>query len=378
MTQNESESSRTKLNPFTYQREIEDESDFVDRENVREDIQYYLEQASLGECYNIAITGQSSIGKSSLLNMVSKDAEDNHILPIKLQLDRINTVSEIEFFKELYEIILSDGVEKGQIDKGMLTKFRDKVSGITVDGEVSLGYSSTYLKLTTGSNADTSVPRREIISDLADLLTERIEASAVSLLVDDAGAFSNNTDLLRKFESIVSDIDGFQLILAGENLSEELSEASPPFNRSFDVIDLEPFSEVEHTRECLLNPLAENEEDDFEASVGEIHSFSGGSPYEIRLIGHHMYRHYVASGEKIELTRDILDEVAESLLNNNPRLEIADQIKQLNSDYLLAVVAAVEFPKMTVEDLAECMFLYHLDDLPENLSSVKSRREDII
>lgn len=378
MTNDESKQSGAQLNPFTYQKEIVEDSNFVDRKDARDDIQYYLEQAALGECYNIAVTGQDSVGKSSLLNMVSKDAKDNDVLPIKIHLDRVNIVSELEFFKELYEIILSEGVEQDQIDRNLLTTFREKVSGINADAEVSLGYSSTYLSLTSGGNPDASAPRREIVSDLEELLTEKIEAVAVSLLVDDIEALSNNTDLLRKFESIVSDIDGFQLILAGENLSDELSRARLSLKQSFVEIYLEPFSEIEHTRECLLNPLAKNEEDDFEASVDEIHSFSGGSPYEIRLIGHHMYRHYIKSGDKIELTRDILDEVAESLLNTNPSIEIADQIKQLNSDYLLAVVAAVEFPNTTVEYLAECMFLYHMGDLPENSSSLRKRRENII
>lgn len=370
------EDTDPRLNPYAYQREIENVADFVDREEVRGEIRYYLEQASLGEFYNVAITGETSIGKTSLLNMIQYDAEDIDILPVKVPLDRMNTVSELEFFRELYEIIMSAGVEQDQIDQSILDRFRDIVNGVDIDAEASIGYSSTYIKLKESGDQMSSVPRREIVDDFSDLFDDELGSTAVVLLVDDAEVFSND-DLFRKFESIVSSLDGYQMILAGTNLVNVLPDEYVPLRQSFVLFELEPFSEIEHTRKCLLNPLTE-EEDDFEADVGEIHAVSGGSPFEIRLIAHHMYRRYAETGEGLSLTREVLDEVAESLLSTNPSREIADQIKQLSSDYLLAVVAAVEFPKTPLEWLAKCMFLYEIEDLPDSVSSVEKRRKQII
>lgn len=368
--------SRSLLNPYPYQNEIEEEGNFVGREEIREKILYYLEQASLGEFYNIAITGETSIGKSSLLNMIRIDAEDFDVLPIKVPLDRMNTVSELEFFRELYEVILSEGVDQDQIDQSVFDRFKKAISG-KVDAEASIGYSSTYFKLKGSGNQTSSVRRQEVVDDLSGLVEDELESSAMVLLVDDIEVFSNY-ELFRKFESIISDLHGYQMVLAGTHLEEILPEEYTPLSQSFTSFELGPFSDVEHTRECLLNPLAENEEDDFEADVGEIHALSGGSPFEIRLIAHHMYREYADSKEKLTLTRGILDEVAESLLNSNPRREIADQVKQLNSDYLLVVVAAVEFPKISAEQLAKCTFLYHIDSLPADITTVETRRKQIL
>src|SRR4029077_13482408 len=86
-----------------------------------------------------------------------------------------------------------------------------------------------------------------------------------------------------------------------------------------------------------------------EMSVLEIHSLTGGSPYEVNLVSHFMYKRWERkAGQKISLSISVLDDVLRELetVRKIGHHDIADKVKTLGPDYLKVLVTLLEFPKV--------------------------------
>jgi hypothetical protein len=90
------------VNPYNYQEPISEISELADRENSVNEIEYYLNEAASGSLFDIAITGEHGIGKSSLMNIGSNLAEELGIMSIDVPLGQLNTVDELEFYRGLF------------------------------------------------------------------------------------------------------------------------------------------------------------------------------------------------------------------------------------------------------------------------------------
>jgi len=371
------------VNPYTYQEPVQQSSELVGREDITEEIEYYLEQAKHSQYYNLAISGDRGVGKTSMINATKEIAQGKDFLAADLPVNQMNTDDEIQFFKDLIEVILEAGVEQDQINQSLLTKFREIISGIDASPEFSLGYSSTYVKLTSGdTSSSVSLPTRELVDDLDSIFHDKVNVPGIAVIIDDIDFLGGSKEILRKLESIVSEIEGYFLIVSGEDLSEVFPDELSPISQTFTTLHLEPFEEVGNTQEALLQPLSEQLEEEFDEScVSDVHQISDGSPYEIQLIAHHIYRQYEQGEDSITVTSEVLDKVAESLdrLREREHHKVASRIKQLTDDQLSLLVSLLEFPEVPKNWLVEYSLLDDLDELDSgDLSSQKKIRSDTI
>ncbi|WP_336328309.1 tetratricopeptide repeat protein [Halovenus sp. HT40] len=369
-------------NPYNFLNPVSDEQRFADRQEELQEIERYLAQAEAGNYYHIGITGNRAAGKSSLLNRVEELADENDHLAVKISLDSQIVQDQLKFFKEVLDSIMAEGTNKGVIGDSLLDSFRNKVESLDPDIEVSLGYSSTYIRAMQSQDPEPDIPQRVLSDDLEDLYEKVAEGGkkSIVLLLDEADLLAENDAILQKLRNIFSDIEGYNLVLSGtEELFERTDEVFSPMSRLFKRISLGPFESQDKTKECIVKPLSEEEEEDLdEQCIGEIHSITGGSPYEINLVAHHMYKHYNEGADEITLTPEILDDVAEELdrIRESGHHEIADDVKRLIPNQLQVLVSLLEFPEVPKEWLVEFCLLDRIETIePDNLSSLRSSKE---
>ncbi|MDI6642001.1 MAG: hypothetical protein QME68_06805, partial [Elusimicrobiota bacterium] len=164
------------------------------------------------------------------------------------------------------------------------------------------------------------------------------------------------------------DIDGYILVFSGtEKMFPAINDVFSPIPRFFKRINVENFKDIKETEECLLKPLNEEEKEAFDRTcTGDIHRITNGTPYEINLIAHHMYRRWGdGRNPKIGLSPEVLDDVLNEIerLRKEGHYEIANKIKRYRIDQLKVLISLLEFPSVSKEWLAEYMLLDEVDTL---------------
>ena len=377
------EDSDIYTNPYHFGRPVSDEVNFAGREEELEEIQYYLSQARFSNYFHIAVTGNRGVGKSSLLNVVDTRLQDEDFLPVKLRLNTEVVQSQMLFFKEILEEIIAEGAEQGKIKDRYYEKFRNLIDGLNPEVEIPLGFGSVYIGAQQNEATEsTDVPQRVLQDDLEEIYRKAEENGVTSIVVllDEADALAANRTILQKLRNVFSEVEGYNLILVGtEEMFEQLNDVFSPISRSFKKITLTSFDTSEETKECIVNPLSEIEEEALDDQcIREIHKITDVSPYEINLIAHHMYKRYEERGSGFTLSPLVLDDVAEELdrIRESGHYEIADAIKRLLPDQLEMVIAALEFPDVSQDWLIEYSLLNDVETLePENLAASRSSRQ---
>src|SRR5207253_274136 len=112
------------------------------------------------------------------------------------------------------------------------------------------------------------------------------------------------------------------IVLSGTpELFPEIDNVFSPISRQFKRIVIDAFRDVNDTRRCVVAPLTSAGLDplkvlDFETyrRIDQIHEISGGRPYEINLLCHHMYRRIEEGrAKRMELDLDVLEDVRHHL-----------------------------------------------------------------
>src|SRR5439155_13449482 len=116
------------------------------------------------------------------------------------------------------------------------------------------------------------------------------------------------------------------------------------------------FVNLDETKECILKPLSEAEKQLVNmGTVAEIHMITGGNPYEVQLVSHYMYKkHKEAATPKIALDVEVLDNVLNELerLREGGGHKVADIVRRCSPDQLRVLLAALECPSATIEQLS--------------------------
>jgi len=377
------EDSGIYTNPYHFGRPVSDEVNFAGREEELQEIQYYLSQARSSNYFHIAVNGNRGVGKSSLLNVIDTRCRDEDFLPVKLRLNAEIVQNQVFFFKELLEAIIAEGAKQGKIEDSYYEKFRELIDGLNPEVQIPLGFGSVYIGAQQNEATEsTDVPQRVLQDDLEEIYrkAEENDVTSIVVLLDEADTLAANRSILQKLRNVFSDVDGYNLILAGtEEMLKQLSDVFSPISRSFKKIALASFETPEETRECIVNPLSEADEEELDDQcIGEIHKITDGSPYEINLIAHHMYKRYKGRESGFTLSPQVLDDVAEELdrIRESGHYEIADAIKRLLPDQLEMAIAALEFPEVPRDWLVEYSLLNDVETLePENLAASRSSRQ---
>jgi tetratricopeptide (TPR) repeat protein len=209
-----------------------------------------------------------------------------------------------------------------------------------------------------------------LLHDLGKLKEEarRQGIPTIVLLFDECDLLAENEAILQKIRNVFMEVDGYILVFSGtEKMFSSISNVFSPIPRFFKRIDVGNFREFKEVEEALLKPLDDEEKAAFDNScIPDVYRITNGSPYEINLIAHYMYRRWKeGKSPKIQLSPEVLDDVLNELerLGKGGHYEIANKIKLYWADYLKILISLLEFPNVPQEWLIE----YNLLDKIETI-----------
>ncbi len=370
-------------NPFDFERPVKDPKLFAGRREELDEIDYYL-QLMLGEqptYHNLSTIGERAAGKTSLLNRIQYMAEKKGLLAVKISLNNENSQNEVFLFKELYDAILTSGVEKGMFEgvSGKVYRlYRKTIDMLELGTEIPFLFGTAYVG--AKKNNTNSISQSVIISDLKKMFTEakKHQIPGIVILLDECDLLASNQTLLQKLRNVFSDIDGFVLIFSGtEKMFPSMTETFSPLPRIFKRINVQNFKNVEETKECILNRLSEDEKKLIhDGTIGEIHFITNGNPYEVQLISHFMYKNFKKNKTgNIIIDTVVLDDVMNELerLREGGHHNIANYIKRCNPDQIKILKGIMEFPNVTLNQLLKFILLEEIDSIEiKEISNKKS------
>ncbi|HXX34979.1 MAG TPA: tetratricopeptide repeat protein, partial [Thermodesulfobacteriota bacterium] len=224
------------------------------------------------------------------------------------------------------------------------------------------------------------IPQNVLLHDLKEIHKEarKRRIPTIVLLFDECELLAQSEVLLQKIRNVFTEVEGYVLVVSGpENTWPTFSDIFSPVPMFFKKIDVENFKNVKETEECLLKPIADKEKRAFDrACIADIHAIANGTPYEINLIAHHMYRQWKdGKNSKIALSPAVWDEVLKEIdgLRKSGRYQVANKMRGYGSDLLKVLIYLLEFPNVSREWLSEFMLLEAIDTGPK-----ETRRKKLI
>jgi len=360
-------------NPYDFMSPIRDPMLFAGRHGELEEIEYYL-KLSKGEkpkYFHLALVGPRSAGKTSFLNIIEYMANDLGCLAVKIPLNKETAQNDVLFFKEVFDGIITTGAEEGLyggISGTVYRTYRKVVDRLDVEAEAKIPFlcGSAYIGFKKKRNR--GISQKVLLHDLTDIHMEaqKRHLQTIVLLFDECDLLAQNEVLLQKIRNVFIEVEGYILVFSGEeNMWPPLSDVFSPLPTFFKRINVENFENVKETEECLLKPLADKEKGAFDqACIGEIHAITNGTPYEINLIAHNMYRRWKdGKNPKIALSSEVLDDVLKEIerLRKSGRYKIANKMRGYGMDLLKILISFLEFPNASRKWLAEFMLLEEID-----------------
>jgi len=367
-------SAERMFNPYDFVNPIRDPELFAGRHEELEEIEYYLKlsKSEKPKYFHLALVGPRSVGKTSLLNMIEHMANKLGLLTVKIPLNTETVKNDILFFKEVFDGIVTRGAERGMYGglRGKIYKsFRKVIDLLDIKVEIPLLFGSAYVGLRRGQNV-AGIPQHVLIHDLREIYEEARKRGILTivLLFDECDLLAQNEVVLQKIRNAFMEVKGYILVFSGtEKMFSAISDVFSPIPRFFKRVNVQNFKNIKETEECLLKPLTEEEKEIFDrACIRDIHQITNGSPYEINLIAHYMYRRWKeGKSSKISLSTQVLDDVLNEIerLRKEGHHEVADKIKRYWIDQLKVLVSLLEFPNVPKEWLAEYMLLNDIDTL---------------
>lgn len=357
-------------NPYDYLHPVADPLKFAGRFNEIEDLDYQFERArtSQPQYTNIAYIGQRGVGKTSLLHKVHSIAQSKAYLVARLSLTSTLVENTQEFFKGLFDAVLFQASEKGLFKtKGpsiyqayghAMTNLEFNAAGSGFPS-LPLDFVDDYIKWRKEGSPKSSVSIPHIQHDFASIRqeAEKYDIKAVVIIIDDFHLMLNNRNgLLHFLSTLLADpAIGWIFILAGDDRTLELFSREGAFQGQFHLVKLENFRDIRETENCILLSLSQQDTELFDYTcINEIHQWTNGNPYEIKLVCFHMYRLY-QSGlvDQITLSSEVLDAVlAEFEKTGIGTGDIISAIKVLTTNQLQALSFILPYEGWTIEQIS--------------------------
>jgi len=376
-------------NPYDFVNPVRDPGNFAGRADELKEVEYYLDltKASKPQHFHIALIGARSSGKTSLLNMIYYMANQKGLLPVRISLNNELVSNDVFFFKELFDAILTQGKERG-IFGGFYDRFRRIVDKLEAGIKIPLLFGDAYVGWKKGVGS--TIAQSVIVHDLKKVSeeTEARQIPAIVLLFDECDLFSQNETLLQKIRNAFQELEGYVLVFSGtEGMFPAMSKVFSPIPRFFKRISVENFKNYDETKECVLKPLVEEEKKRVdEGSIREIQYFTGGSPYEVNLVSHYMYKRWKQSGtQTMALSVQVLDDVLEELerLRKAEHHAIANKVKSYSPETVRILTSVLELPSAPKEWLIRYNLIPRvasssLKDLSDNKTLIDYTFRDLI
>jgi len=380
-----------RVNPYDFVNPVKDLKFFFGRKKELEEIEYYLKLALSDnpKYFHLALIGKRSVGKTSLLNIIKLKSQEFGMLTAKIPLDLKIADNDVLFFKELIDNLITNAVKKGLyggIKGRFYKKFRSFFDNLNLEVKIPLLFSISYK--TFKQNKDIDLPYTTLIEDLNKIYKKiRKKFKNIIIFIDECDLLANNQIILQKIRNIFAELNGYILVLVGTDiLYPSLEKTFSPFPRFFKRINLNNFTSVDETKECLINPLSIDEKKKFNFNcIRDIHNITNGSPYEINLMAHYMYRRWKEKNSPtISLSLEVLDDILNDLerFQSKKHYETIKKINNLGNDLLKVLLSLLEFPNVSKTFLSNYILLDYINiidkDNIESISSQISENIDII
>lgn len=378
-------------NPYDFMDPVRDPLFFAGRHGELEEIDYYLKLAKdrSPKYYHLALVGPRFAGKTSLVNIIEHLSKKLGYLAVKIPITTETVRNEVSFFKEILDGIITKGAEKrfyGGVNGSIYKAYRRVVDRLEVDSEKKIPFLHTSAYIGFKGKKNRGIPQEILIKDLRDIHKEarKRRIPTIVLLFDDADLLIQNPVLLQKIRKTFLELEGYILVLSGaEGLRSFLDDAISPVPSFFKRIHVENFKNEKETEECLLKPLSDKEKGAFEhACIAGIHAITNGSPYEINLVGHFMYRRWKDGkdpkiGVSPEVWRDVLKEMEG--FRRAGHYEVAGRMRGYGVDLLKILVSLHEIPNASPKWLSEFMLLDEMEETePKEISRRRSAAKGAI
>jgi tetratricopeptide (TPR) repeat protein len=360
-------------NPYDFMSPIRDPMLFAGRHGELEEIEYYLKLSKdvKPKYFHLALVGPRFAGKTSFLNIIEQMAKGLGYLAVKIPLNKETVGNDVSFFKEMLDGIITKAAEKGLyggLTGSVYRAYRKVVDRLDVESERKLPFlhGSAYIGFMRKKNR--TMPQEILVQDLRNIHKEarKRRIPTIVLLFDDGELLTQNRLLLRKIRNAFVELEGYILVFSGaEDLWPFPGDAISPVPAFFKRINVENFKNAKETEECLLKPLADKEKRVFDqACIGGIHAITNGSPYEINLVGHFMYRHWKdGKNPKIGVSPEVWGDVLKEMegFRKAGHYEIANKMKGYGVGLLKILVSLLELPNASKKWLAEFVLLDEID-----------------
>ncbi len=328
------------------------------KSNELDEIRYYLDHAkNAPRAINLAIIGGRASGKTSLLNMIQREAEKRSFSTVRLELDESDGVSQLSFFGKLFDSLLTKACENGAFE-GIHGKtyyaYRDMADAYLIPEDKTFCpfiFPVQYAKAMGSQNFSINISDNVFKRDIQ--IIQNAVNKPIAILIDECDVLGKSRVHIEKLRNIFRNSSGFMLVLTGtEALFPLINDVFSPIIRQFKKINVKPFNSPRETRDCIIKPLENLGVNPFEVidietllDVSAVHNLSGGRPYEIQLICHLLFRKVqTGRAKRLELTSDVLDDVIRELQSSQDTSirPIVNKIRNLNLDQLnaLAVLCA--------------------------------------
>jgi len=340
-------------NPYDFANPVTDKELFVGRKIELEEIRYYLNQAGKGDQpINIAILGPRASGKTSLLNMCEIEAKDRGYCVARIDLDESDAENQLSFFFKIFDSLFYASCDAGTFE-GLSGKtyetYLDAVSAYKIPEDKTwcpFLFPLQFAKVMASGNTQAPLSDNGYKRDLKTIW--QTTGKPFVLLFDESNVLANSRVHLEKLRNIFMNSKGYMLVLTGTpELFPVIDDVFSPIVRQFKRINIKQFESKDETRDCVTRPLKkmniiDSEKLEFEShsDIKQIHSLSGGRPYEIQLICHHMFKRVqLGRSKKMTLDLSVLEDVRRELERSQDVLSrpILTKIISMSRDQLSAI-----------------------------------------
>lgn len=336
-------------NPYEFANPVTEPERFAGRSGELEDIRYYLELAGrTARPVSLAVIGDRASGKTSLLNIIELEANQAGLLTARINLNSADS-DPINFFWKVYDSVVEAACDAGYLFKPGSDEdiiYQKILYGHDPSADqpnFPLRFPSHYVVSVSGGR---QIAEGKLQKDLAYIHSQT--GKAFVLLVDECNVLAQNRITLEMLRNIFMNVPGYLIVLTGTpELFPLLDDVFSPITRQFKKISITPFSDVNETSDCVVNPLKSISVDPEEVIpqryllTREIHAISQGRPYEIQLLCHIMFRRVQERRAKeMNLTADVIDDVLielEKSISYSPNHPIVTTVRTLSKKQLAAV-----------------------------------------